>query len=58
MYYYVKNHDGDGGTLESLHGINQHLRSKLEGVGIQSICCCPDLHSSVFSSITGKTYLH
>ena len=28
---------GDGGTLESLHGINQLLLDKLEGVGIQSI---------------------
>ena len=28
---------GDGGTLESLHGINQLLLDKLEGAGIQSI---------------------
>jgi nucleotidyltransferase/DNA polymerase involved in DNA repair len=28
---------GDGGTLESLHGINQLLLDKLEGVGIQSV---------------------
>jgi DNA repair protein RadA len=28
---------GDGGTLESLHGINQHLITKLQGAGIQSI---------------------
>ena len=27
---------GDGGTLESLHGVSQHLLDKLEGVGIQS----------------------
>ena len=27
----------DGGTLESLHGVSQHLISKLQGVGIQSI---------------------
>src|SRR5688500_7441128 len=27
----------DGGTLESLHGINQHLITKLQGAGIQSI---------------------
>jgi DNA repair protein RadA len=28
---------GDGGRLEGLHGVSQHLISKLEGVGIQSI---------------------
>ena len=28
---------GDGGTLESLHGINQLLLDKLEGAGIKSI---------------------
>jgi DNA repair protein RadA len=28
---------GDGGRLESLHDVSQHLISKLEGVGIQSI---------------------
>jgi DNA repair protein RadA len=28
---------GDGGTLESLHGINQHLITKLQGAGIHSI---------------------
>ena len=28
---------GDGGTLESLHDVNQHLLDKLDGVGIQSI---------------------
>ena len=28
---------GDGGTLESLHGVNQYLLDKLEGVGIRSI---------------------
>jgi DNA repair protein RadA len=28
---------GDGNTLESLHGINQHLITKLQGAGIQSI---------------------
>jgi DNA repair protein RadA len=28
---------GDGGTLESLHGVNQHLITKLQGAGIQSI---------------------
>ena len=28
---------GDGGTLESLHGVSQYLLDKLEGVGIQSI---------------------
>jgi nucleotidyltransferase/DNA polymerase involved in DNA repair len=27
----------DGGTLESLHGVSQHLISKLQGAGIQSI---------------------
>jgi DNA repair protein RadA len=28
---------GDGGTLESLHDVSQHLLDKLEGVGIQSV---------------------
>jgi hypothetical protein len=27
----------DGGTLDSLHGVSQHLISKLQGAGIQSI---------------------
>ena len=27
----------DGGTLKSLHDINKHLVSRLEGAGIQSI---------------------
>ena len=28
---------GDGGRLESLHGVNQYLLDKLDGVGIRSV---------------------
>ena len=28
---------GDGGTLESMYDVDQHLLDKLEGVGVQSI---------------------
>ena len=44
---------GDGGTLESLHGVNQLLLDKLEGVGIQSIS---DLATKTSSEILEDYY--
>jgi hypothetical protein len=48
---------GDGGTLESQHGINQHLRSKLEGAGVQSIVVVQIFIPMSFSVLQGK-HLH
>jgi DNA repair protein RadA len=44
---------GDGGTLESLHGINQHLITKLQGAGIQSIS---DLATTTASELLEEYY--
>ena len=44
---------GDGGTLESLHGVNQHLLHKLEGVGVQSIS---DLATKTVSELLKDYY--
>jgi nucleotidyltransferase/DNA polymerase involved in DNA repair len=45
--------DRDGGTLESLHGVNQHLISKLQGAGIQSIL---DLAATTTSELLEDYY--
>ena len=44
---------GDGGTLESLNDINQHMLDKLEGVGIQSIS---DLATKTVSELLEDYY--
>jgi nucleotidyltransferase/DNA polymerase involved in DNA repair len=44
---------GDGGTLESLHGINRHLITKLQGAGIQSIS---DLATTTASEFLEEYY--
>ena len=44
---------GDGGTLESLHGVNQLLLDKLEGAGIQSIS---DLATKTVSELLEDYY--
>jgi DNA repair protein RadA len=44
---------GDGGTLESLHDVNQHLLDKLEGAGIQSIS---DLATKTVSELLEDYY--
>jgi DNA repair protein RadA len=43
----------DGGALESLHGVSQHLISKLQGAGIQSIS---DLASTTTSELLEDYY--
>jgi DNA repair protein RadA len=43
----------DGGTLESLQDVDQHLISKLEGVGIQSIS---DLATTTASELLEDYY--
>jgi DNA repair protein RadA len=43
----------DGGTLESLHGVSQHLISKLQGAGIQSIS---DLAATTTSELLEDYY--
>jgi DNA repair protein RadA len=43
----------DGGTLESLHGINRHLITKLQGAGIQSIS---DLATTTASEFLEEYY--
>ena len=44
---------GDGGTLESLHDVSQHLLDKLEGVGIQSVS---DLATKTVSELLEEYY--
>jgi hypothetical protein len=44
---------GDGGTLESLHDVSQHLISKLQGAGIQSIS---DLAATTTSELLEDYY--
>src|ERR671925_312808 len=44
---------GDGGTLESLQDVDQHLIDKLEGVGIQSI---PDLATTTATELLEDYY--
>ena len=44
---------GDGGTLESLRDVNQHLLDKLEGVGVQSIS---DLATKTVSELLEDYY--
>ena len=44
---------GDGGTLESLHDVNQHLLDNLEGVGVQSIS---DLATKTVSELLEDYY--
>jgi hypothetical protein len=43
----------DGGTLESLHGVSQHLISKLQGAGIESIS---DLAATTTSELLEDYY--
>ena len=43
----------DGGTLDSLHGVSQHLISKLQGAGIQSIS---DLAATTASELLEDYY--
>ena len=44
---------GDGGTLESLHEVDQHLLDKLDGVGIKSIS---DLATKTVSELLEDYY--
>jgi hypothetical protein len=44
---------GDGGTLESLHDVSQHLLDKLEGVGIQYVS---DLATKTVSELLEEYY--
>jgi hypothetical protein len=41
----------DGGTLDSLHGISQHLINRLQRVGIQSVS---DLAATTTSELFGR----
>jgi DNA repair protein RadA len=49
----IRTLDRDGGTLESLHGVNQHLISKLQGAGIHSVS---DLAATTTSELLEDYY--